>query len=570
MNEENAADTVDQDAEIVADFCQEAEKLVEGVEAALEVLRGCVYSALPFDAGEYVQFLKACEPARYYETIKSVNRTVHTIKGLSAFLDFTQINRYCHTLEELTTGIAAGQLILNDEVFELISRCPGLLGRALEAIEATKTDAGLDLTGEVEDIQRCRESVFAALDGASVDVKALAEGDNDLGKVRHNARHLQVAVDLGTYDAIVHDFQAFLQEATMSLEALRIDAGTLDDVRRGLSAHLDRLVQASQTPLAISRYPRIVKDLSRHLGKEAVFRVGENTALARPDVWERCHNALVHLVRNAVDHGIESPETREELGKNKQGLIELEVTEDHRNIYLTLTDDGKGIDPDAVGRAAVEKGVLTPEELRQLGDEERQRLIFRPGFSTRKEVTGTSGRGVGMDAVIEEIETSLGGRLVLRSERSQGTVVRLEIPKSETLSECVVFSVDGTDYAIPKPPEVSYVDLEPARLRPVPGGSPVYAEASGIPAYPILDLTPAVGGLRVNGESPEGIVVRITDKSGTFGLLVPEVLGHRKLKIDRKKSVRRIVLDDGIVFGYALTDPVLVVLDIDHLRGLLL
>ncbi|NTU59525.1 MAG: hypothetical protein HGA98_00525 [Deltaproteobacteria bacterium] len=558
------------DPDILADFCAEAEGLIGKLEDDVGRVRACVYSAAPLDMAEYVQFLKQCDPAAYLNQIRSINRALHTVKGLSGFLELAQLGRYCHALEELTTGIASGELILDEGAFAVVSRSPGVLARVLETVAKEQSDAGVDLSAEMEEVRQCRAAGLVLMDGATLDLRGLAAGDKDLGKVRAPKRSISLSVDLDDYDDIVQGFQSFSQDVAALLEAERVDPEVIHQVRQGMTEHLDKLVQVSRSPMVLSRYPRIVLDLSKHLGKDAAFHIKANTALARPDIWERCHNALVHLVRNAVDHGIEEPEVREALGKKRVGRIELEVTEDHRNVYIHLTDDGGGIDPERVGKLALEKGVVTQGELDAMDVEARQRLIFRAGFSTRAVVTSTSGRGVGMDAVLEEIEGALGGRLVLRSEKDVGTSVRLEVPKAETLSECIVFAVEGTQYAIPKPPEVTYVDCDARRLRPVPGASPVYNEGDAQASYPVLDLspllleTPAPAGPR-----RAGILVKITEPSGTFALLVPEVVGHRKLKIERRRALNKLLRHDGMVFGCALSDPVIVALDVEHLKTLL-
>lgn len=552
---------VEVDPGLIADFASEVEEMLGGLEAAIATMEGFAYNANPFDMGEYASFLRDVNVAELVEAFRSTNRTIHTIKGNSGFMGFTKLNRYCHTIEELTASISSGKIILSTDAYEIISRAPSIINRFLQAITETMRDE-IEIEPELAEIRNCKEGLLLWLAGREVDLQKLAEAD--FGKIRKGGRSVKITIDLDHYDRIVQEFQSFAQETAAMLESRGVDPDTLHEVRQGMTEHLDQLVLASQSTIQLTRYPRIVKDLSRSLGKSAVFRVNQSTARARPDVWDKCHNALVHMVRNASDHGIEMPQVREKAGKPATGIIEMDVYEDHRNIYVKLVDDGKGIDPEAVAASALKKGAATAEELAKMSVEEKQKLIFKAGFSTKEETTNVSGRGVGMDAVIEEIEGSLGGHIHLNSAPGKGTNIVLEIPKAETLSDCIIFGDDERIYALPNLPGVSYVECDKTQIHHVPGSGPVFTGSGA--TLPILDLMEALHPNRVNGHN-HPTIIRISGDGDAYGFVVPTVMGHRKLKIERKKSMREIVRDEGVVFGYALTDPVIVVLDPEHLRS---
>lgn len=556
------SDFIEVDAGLIADFAAEVEEMLGELEKNAAALNVFAYDRSPFDPSEYSHFMRDHNVSELVESLRAINRTVHTVKGNSSFMGFARLNRYCHTLEELTTGISSGQIILTPEAAEIIARAPSLINRFLQTVTEKLKDDSVEVEGELEEIRNCREALLLTMAGRTVDFKRLTE--SDLGKLRSSGRAIKINIDLDHYDKIVQDFQSFAQETTGMLEAGGLDADILHEIRQGMTEHLDRLVVASLSKIQLTRYPRIVKDISRSLGKSAVFRINQSTAMARPDIWDKCHNALVHMVRNATDHGIESAKKRGEAGKASTGLIQMDVIEDHKNIYVELADDGGGIDPDAVARHALKKGIITGAEMTSMSDEEKQRLIFKPGFSTKEETTSVSGRGVGMDAVIEEIEVSLGGKIRLDSKIGKGTRIVLEIPKSETLSDCILFGDGENTYALPNLPGVSYIECDQAKIHCLPGASPVYDGEGG--AFPVLDLMRRLIP-DYNYKKAKATIIRIGEDGNPYGLVVPTVKGHRKLKIERKKGMRRVVADDGIVFGYGLTDPVIVVLDPENLKN---
>ena len=557
------SDFIEVDAGLVSDFAAEVEEMLGELERNIAIIEPFAYPVTPFDMPEFTAFLREQNIPDLLDSLKAVNRTVHTVKGNSSFMGFTRLNRYCHTLEELTTGVFSGKIYLSTDAFQIIARCPSIVNRFLQTVTETLKDETVDIEDELTEIRNCREGLLLLLSGASLDLQKIAE--SDFGKLRSRGRSIKINVDLDQYDKIVQDFQSFAQETNTLLEARGMDSDTLHEIRQGMTEHLDRLVLASQSTIALSRYPRIVKDLGRSLGKNAIFRVNRSTARARPDVWDKCHNALVHMVRNAADHGIEMPKVRAAAGKPPTGVIEMDVYEDHKNIYIRLADDGKGIDPAAVAKSARDKGVATADQLAGMSDKEKQKLIFKAGFSTKEETTTVSGRGVGMDAVIEEIEVNLGGRIDLDSSSGKGTEVLLEIPKSETLSDCILFGDGDYTYALPSLPGISYLECQRERIHTLPGQMPVYTDDG--PPFPVLDVMERLHpGSRRNGGLQT--IIRIREGGAAYGLIVPTILGHRKLKIERKKGLRAVVLDNGVVFGYGLTDPVIVVLDPEHLKSL--
>ncbi|MHC5269566.1 chemotaxis protein CheW [Enterococcus sp. LJL98] len=221
---------------------------------------------------------------------------------------------------------------------------------------------------------------------------------------------------------------------------------SLEQVSR-LTSELQDLVlkiRMQQVNVVFSRFPRMVRDLSNELGKEIDLVItGEDTELDKTVVSE-LSDPLVHLIRNSLDHGIERPDVREAAGKDRTGTVRLTAFQEGNQVIITIEDDGKGLNPEILKASAEKKGIETAN----LTDEEIQRLIFHPGFSTAAEVTNISGRGVGMDAVQAKI-TSLGGTIDLKSEVGAGTLFTIRLPLTLSIIDALMVQVAEDTFAIP-------------------------------------------------------------------------------------------------------------------------
>ena len=197
-----------------------------------------------------------------------------------------------------------------------------------------------------------------------------------------------------------------------------------------------------------NKFPRMVRDLSRELGKSIELEIsGEETELDK-SIVEEIGDPLVHIIRNSCDHGVETADIRRAKGKSETGLIQLKAYNEGNNIVIEITDDGNGLDPDILRSKAIEKGMITEREADGMSDKEAFALIFRPALSTAKVVTNVSGRGVGMDVVKTNIE-KLNGIIDVDSELGQGTVIRLKIPLTLAIIQALLVGAQEEYYAIP-------------------------------------------------------------------------------------------------------------------------
>ena len=206
-------------------------------------------------------------------------------------------------------------------------------------------------------------------------------------------------------------------------------------------------VQMLPVSQIFQRFPRLVRDLSRKLDKEIELTMEGEETEADKNVIDVLSDPVVHMVRNSIDHGIETPEEREAAGKPRQGTLRIAARHEGENIRIEIADDGKGIDAEGVKRKAYAKGLVDESELEQMSEEESLRLVFLPGLSTRDVASDVSGRGVGMDSVLSSVK-KCGGAVSIQSELGQGTTVVLSLPLTMTVSHVMEVEVDGQPLGI--------------------------------------------------------------------------------------------------------------------------
>jgi two-component system, chemotaxis family, sensor kinase CheA len=274
-----------------------------------------------------------------------------------------------------------------------------------------------------------------------------------------------------------------------------------------LSILADHVAEARLVPLAsvFEAFPRAVRDLSRQQNKDVDLVIENSDAGVDRSMINDVRDALVHLIRNAVDHGLESAGLRTQLGKPPTGRVRISARVDGEMLHLEVDDDGRGIDPERVRASAVSKRLLSQAQSDALSEREAIELIFRPGFSTREEVSEISGRGVGMDVVKRKVE-SLGGSVSVKTRLGRGTTVALRLPQTLALMKVLLVRLGDDVYGIPAADVEAVVRLKPEDRREVFGtlavkhrGKPTALVALG----PLLGLN---GGNRF--DRPPAVVVR--------------------------------------------------------------
>ena len=234
------------------------------------------------------------------------------------------------------------------------------------------------------------------------------------------------------------------------MEEADIDSDNLDELDKISTNLQDTVMDMRLIPLSavVDTFPRLVRDLARDQSKDVNFDIdGRDIELDRTILTE-IRDPLVHILRNAVDHGIESPEEREAAGKDPTGTIELRADRERDHVTIVVEDDGGGIEADALREKAVEKGVKSRGEVEAMSDAEARELVFHPGFSTNDEVTDVSGRGVGMDVVRTTVK-DLDGSVTLDSTPGEGTRFEIKLPVTVAIVRVMFVEVDGVEYGVP-------------------------------------------------------------------------------------------------------------------------
>ncbi|SDD37083.1 chemotaxis protein CheA [Natrinema hispanicum] len=273
-----------------------------------------------------------------------------------------------------------------------------------------------------------------------------------------------------------------------------------------------------------NRLPRVVRDIARDQDKQVAFEMsGEDVELDR-SILDRIGDPLIHLVRNAVDHGIESPDVREAAGKPLEGTVEVTAERERDRVTITVTDDGSGLDPDRLRAEAVDADVLTDDEAAAMADDDAYDLIFHSGLSTADEVTDVSGRGVGMDVVKRTVE-DLEGTVSIDSDEGAGTTVTMTLPVTVAIDEILFVESGGEEFGVPTK---AVRDVESARaIETVDGEAVLPGEVGDYPVVSLADVleTPAAG------EDGDGMVVRIREEVREVALHCDEIRGQQEVVV---------------------------------------
>jgi len=326
----------------------------------------------------------------------------------------------------------------------------------------------------------------------------------------------------------------------------------------------ERVMAVRMLPIrtVFSRFPRVVRDLAQANGKEIVLeRIGEDTELDKT-VIERISDPLTHLVRNAVDHGIEAPDARVRAGKPAVGRLTLRAYQQGGNIYIEVADDGRGLNRERIVAKAVEQALVGADDA--LTDHDVWALIFRPGFSTAERVTEVSGRGVGMDVVARNVE-ALGGSITIQTDAGHGTTFRVKLPLTLAILDGQSLRVGDEIYILPLVSIVESVRPRRAELNTVLGGAETVTMRHDV--LPMIRLHRLFGVTPTNEDPTAGLVVIVEYDGRKVALLVDELLGQQQVVI--KSLETNFQRTEGIAGATILGDGrVALILDVPGLVSL--
>lgn len=322
---------------------------------------------------------------------------------------------------------------------------------------------------------------------------------------------------------------------------------TLARISQISSALQNVVMQVRMVPIeqVFDRFPRMVRDLAKKLNKKINLEIeGKETEMDRT-VIDEIGDPMVHLIRNAIDHGIESPEERIAKGKPETGTIWLIARHEGNNVIIEVRDDGKGIDPNVVGRVAVERGVVTPEQLSKMTPDEIIKLIFLPGFSTAKEVSDISGRGVGMDAVKSKID-ELNGSLEVESKVGEGTRVIIKLPLTLAILPALMVKVGDEIFAIPLGSVQETMDITKADINIVQHQEVTLLRGEVLPIIRLRNLLQVPTPPDYKEKEEEISIVVCASGEKRAGFMVDELLGQQEIVI---KSLGNLLSDLPGIMG---------------------
>ncbi|MBO5166929.1 MAG: chemotaxis protein CheA [Lachnospiraceae bacterium] len=277
----------------------------------------------------------------------------------------------------------------------------------------------------------------------------------------------------------------------------------------------------------VNKFPRMIRDLSKKLDKKMeLYMSGEETELDRT-VVDEIGDPLMHLLRNSADHGLESAEVRAQRGKPAVGTIRLDAYQDGNNVVIEVSDDGNGIDTEAVKNKAIDRGAITPEQAANMSEKEIIDLLFLPSFSTAKQVTDVSGRGVGLDVVKSKIE-ALSGEVEVRSKYGQGSTWIIRLPLTLAIIQALMVVVGGEKYAISLGSIQTIEDIAPSEIKLVQNKEVIHLRGNVIP---IVRLDKELDVVSTRGEDENMTVIIAKKGDKTAGLVVDELLGQQEIVI---------------------------------------
>ena len=501
--------------------------------------------------------------------IDTLFRGAHSLKGMAASMEYGDIVEIAHAMEDLMIRVRDGGLLFDPTVADLLLEGTDLIDRLLGEVEAEREprsptgDLPLRLTGY---LPAPPGTGSAAETGTGVKQPAAAPtpGETERGK---DAEVSTVRVRTELLDHLINLTGELITNKHRLLNIGR-DLGSaplneaVTETSKLLRALHDEVMKVRLMPFdaICDRFQRSVRALAKRSGKELHFELeGREIGLDR-GILESLIDPLNHMLRNAVDHGMEGSAERSAAGKPARGEVRLAVSRDRDRVLITVSDDGRGMDPESMIAAAIRKGLITPEEAEQLSPRQALMLSCIPGFSTAKQVTEVSGRGVGMDAVNASIQ-KLGGSLAIESEPGRGTKFTLTLPMTIAIIHALVVQCGAIKGAVPVTAVLRTVELRREQMATVGRRRVFYLDDEAIP---LLSLN-RIFGLPL-GRFPDGIVpLFVTEAKGRrVGIVVDRLLGQHELFI--KPLGRPLAKLQGVAGGAILGDgEVVTLLDVADL-----
>ncbi len=537
--------------------------------------------------------------------LNEVFREAHTLKGSAKMVGLSHINRIAHQMEDLLGQVKEKQLNLTPQINDLLFECIDSI-RILMDAEISKKEVNIDVDFLCEDLKKaCLGELVREKRKVEKKIR-LVEGT--LQEVRYEKVGFEetIRVEIGKLDKLLNlseemiinqgrlnslfaqlkDIFELAREQTHYLEQLancangfksdidklslyqqklkdglgwlltRYDEG-LNELSSFTNELEDIVVKMRMLPVAtiFDLFPRVIRDMAKEYDKEINLEIkGEKTGLDKK-ILEEIKDPLMHLVRNCIDHGIETPEERALLGKPRTGKICFEARQEGANILIEILDDGRGIDANKIKRIALKKKLITPEQAEKLSEENAVYLIFTPGFSTRENVTDISGRGVGLDVVKENIER-LKGSIIVSTQPSKGTKFTLRMPLTLSITLALIVKSSKQIFAIPTSEIEKIVRISSDEIKLVGDKEVVKIDDKTIPFVKLNKIL----GLKEPITTGEMFMIVIYLAGERIGFIVDEIISEQEIVI---KSLGEYVKKTDNISGATIWGDGEIVLIVD-------
>lgn len=464
------------------------------------------------------------------DIINEMFRHAHSLKGMSATMQFTPITTLSHALEDLMAGLRDGRASITrgtvDLMLTAIDTLAQLVALAAQGAELPDTEAlARNVRSNTPATDIAPQAPLKTESGVPLNTESTYSfrASDDTTTTRIKTALLDRLVTLsGELLTVRHSLEAVM--CTSAAEELGQPLKELSALLRQLR---DEVFQARMLPASAitERFPRMVHDLTRKSGKEATFRIqGDSIELDR-GILEQMIDPLIHLLRNAIDHGLESPEERRASGKPATGNLLLEITRKADQVLLEVRDDGRGMDPERIRTKAIEQGLLDAQQADDLPMDDLLLLVCAPGFSTSATVTELSGRGVGMDVVSNTVHAT-GGRLTIASVPGQGTSITLSLPTSVAIIHSLLVACGDLQLAVPVTSVTSIREVPRHTIRQQGNSYHLLDDSRQTPLRNLPGFIHQAAGL------PDGdlMTVLMTESNKQpVGLLVNRLLGQQEI-----------------------------------------
>jgi two-component system chemotaxis sensor kinase CheA len=557
------------DEDILQDFLVEAKEGIEQLEEG--------FVELEQDRGNV-------------EILRNLFRTMHSLKGAAGFFGFKTLESIAHFSEDILSKLRDQLIEPEPEIIDILLRAVDYVKYIIAHIEQNKSEPVEDrILDFLVELSNFNEKIKKRLEGGKVEekpaeakteekpveekpaeekpveekpaeekkeekpeakpeVKAEEKKEPPKKEIKKSEKPSEPAAGVTPHVSLT---ETHIKVDVKLLDQLMNLAGELVLARNRvvqLSQKLDdpellrsvqtlslvttelqeTIMKARMQPIGtvFNKFPRIVRDLARALGKKVNLHLeGTETELDK-SIIDAIKDPLTHLVRNAIDHGIEPPDIRVQVGKTPEGTLVLRAYQEGGQVIIEIEDDGKGIDIEKIKQKAIEKGFLTPEEAKVASEKELLAFIFKPGFSTAEKVTQVSGRGVGMDVVKTNIE-KLGGSIEINTVLGKGTTVRIKIPLTLAIIPALIVTSGDFRYAIPQVNLKELISINPQQDILKIGNTEFYRLRGEI--IPVLRLSTI---LKTNGRTEEekNLVV-LTTGERYIGLLVDQILDSEEIVV---------------------------------------